>query len=420
MKKYKVLVIGNGGREHTLSWKLSQSEWAESVSTAPGNAGIPSSIALNIGDLNSVKKYCLENKIDLVVVGPEVALSAGIVDVLREADILAFGPTKNAAMLESSKVYAKSFMAKFGVSTARSITFTPPFSKDILRAGFDSLGGKGVLKYDGLAAGKGVFVCPSPELIDDTIDMYMGQFGNSGQLVLEEYLEGYELSLIAITDGNGIKYFQPSQDHKRLLDGDRGPNTGGMGAYTPVKVCTPELMQCIEEKIVLPTLKGIKEENLDYKGFIYFGILVQNNVPYLLEYNVRMGDPETQVLLPSLKSDLLIALVQTLSGEIEQVDWRFDDKKYVGVALVSDGYPGSYLTGFEINGMDMNDDESLVFFSGVSRNTEGKLVTAGGRVLNVVASDENFETALKKVYNIIEKISFQGMKYRADIGSRNL
>ncbi len=419
MKKSNIAVIGSGGREHALSWKLSQSALVGKVYTIPGNGGIPNSIALNTDDLPSLIAWCKTNDIALAVIGPEVPLTKGIVDQFRSEGIAVFGPTKSAARLEGSKSWAKDFMQRYGVSTAKYKVIEAPASKEEIYKAMLSFGYKVVLKFDGLAAGKGVFVCNDHKEINAAIDDYWITYGAKGSVVIEELLEGPEISIIAITDGRSIKFFQPSQDHKRLLDGDRGPNTGGMGAYSPVKQCTAELFAKIRELIVEPTLEGIKKEALDYKGFIYFGILIQENIPYLLEYNVRMGDPETQVLLPSLKSDLLDAIFKTLDGTLEDVSWEFSEQQYVTVALVSGGYPGSYVTGYKIRGSEDVPGDVLVFYSAVKRDADENLITAGGRVLSVVAADTEFAIAQKKAYSTCANISFKDMFYRKDIGSRN-
>ena len=420
MNKINIAVLGSGGREHALSWKLSQSTISAKVFTIPGNGGIPNSVPLNPEDFPVLIDWCKTNDISLVVVGPEVLLEAGVVDQLRSAGIAVFGPTKSAARLEGSKSWAKHFMKKYGVSTAKYTVIEKPSSKEEIYKAMLSYGYRVVLKFDGLAAGKGVFVCNDHNEINKAIDEYWLKFGSKGSVVIEELLEGPEISIIAITDGTSIKFFQPAQDHKRLLDGDNGPNTGGMGAYSPVRQCTPELFEKIRQFIVEPTLRGIREEQLDYKGFIYFGILVQGSTPYLLEYNVRMGDPETQVLLPSLESDLADAILKTLDWSLNTVKWEFSGKQYVGVALVSGGYPGTHVNGYELTGTEAISDDALLFYSAVKLGAGGKLITAGGRVLNVVASDADFESAREKAYDACEKIHFTDMFYRKDIGSRNL
>lgn len=420
MTKINVAVIGSGGREHALSWKLSQSELAGNVYTIPGNPGIPNSISMGITDFEVLKNWCKEHEISLVVVGPEVPLTDGIVDAFKGSGIKVFGPSKEAAQLEGSKAWAKQFMGKYGISTARSVTLTYPFTKQDIIEAVSTFHGKVVLKFDGLAGGKGVYVCSSPQETESFIDLYWDNFGERGSLVLEEMLSGFEISIIGITDGKFCEFFQPSQDHKRLLDNDEGPNTGGMGAYTPVKQCTMDLLNKIRDHIILPTMTGLQEEELDYKGFIYFGILVQDSIPYLLEYNVRMGDPETQVLLPSLKSDLLESILRTLDGDLENVSWEFFPEHFVTVALVSGGYPGTFQKGHVINGLEEASKDALLFYSGVKRNENNQLVNSGGRVINVVASAPEFPDALKNVYAACEKISFEKMFYRHDIGRKNL
>lgn len=420
MKKIEIAVIGSGGREHALSWKLSQSDLAGTVYTIPGNPGIPNSVAIPPSDFAYLKQWAIDHAIDLIIVGPETPLADGIVDYFKDSGIAIFGPGKTAAQLESSKAWAKQFMRKHGVATARAVTLSYPFTKQDILETVSTFHGKVVLKFDGLAAGKGVFVCSSPQETESLIDLYWANFGGKGSLILEELLSGFEISIIGITDGKTIRLFPASQDHKRLLDGDLGPNTGGMGAYTPVKACTPDLLEKIQNTIITPTLNGLQADGLDYKGFLYFGVLVQNDIPYLLEYNVRLGDPEAQVLLPALSSDLLEAVLATLNGSLQDHTFTLSDQHFVTVALVSGGYPGSIQKGFVIEGLDAAAESALLFMSGVGENGKKELINNGGRVVNIVASAGDFSSALHAVYAACEKVHFEKMFYRRDIGRKNL
>lgn len=419
MEKINVVVIGSGGREHALSWKLSQSPMAGTVYTIPGNAGIPNSVNIPVTEFAEVQTFCEKNEVRLIVVGPEAALSQGIADYFSGTDIKVCGPEKFAAQLESSKIFSKEFMVRNGVKTPLYRKLTPPYTEQDLYDALAPFGDKVVIKYDGLAAGKGVFVCHSKTAVVNGLKDIQATYGNMVPLVIEQLLVGPELSIIGLTDGKDIRLFPVSQDHKRVLDGDAGLNTGGMGAYTPVKICTDEIYKKIISTIVEPTMQGLQKEKITYNGFLYFGILLELEEPYLLEYNARLGDPETEVILPALETDLLEAILLSLDGKLSQVDFVFNDKQFVDVVLCSDGYPGKYKTGKEISGLKNVSDDVMVFHSATKKNDDA-LVTSGGRVLNVVGKGKNFAEAREAAYKACGQISFGGMFYRHDIGAKNL
>ncbi len=419
MGKINVVVLGSGGREHALSWKLSQSPLAGTVYTIPGNAGIPNSVNIPIGQFSEIQTFCEKNEASLIVVGPEAALSQGIADFFAGTGIKVCGPDKFAAQLESSKIFSKEFMVRNGVQTPLYRKLTPPYTEQDLYDALAPFGDKVVIKFDGLAAGKGVFVCHSKTDVVNALKDIHDYYGAFAPLVIEQLLVGPELSIIGLTDGKNIRLFPVSQDHKRVLDGDAGLNTGGMGAYTPVKVCTDDIYQKIVSTIVEPTMRGLQKENIAYNGFLYFGILLELEEPYLLEYNARLGDPETEVILPALETDLLEAILLSLDGRLSQVDFVFNDQQFVDVVLCSGGYPGKYDTGKEISGLDKVSDDVIVFHSATIRKGDA-LVTNGGRVLNVVGKGKSFFEAKEAAYRACGKISFDGMYYRRDIGAKNL
>jgi len=410
----KIAVIGSGGREHALAWKFAQSVGWDKVFTLPGNGGIPHSFSVNIMDFDAIKAFCIHNEISMIFVGPEQPLATGIVDYFRNTDIKIFGPTKKAAQLEASKVFAKYFMQKYEVSTARFKTFNNV--TDAKQYANESEGFC-VIKYDGLAAGKGVFVCGNMEELTFAFDDILATYGENVPLIVEQRLEGDEISVIGFTDGKTVKLLHASQDHKQLLEGDLGPNTGGMGAYSPVEGIDPVLMKKIHLRIIKPTLQGINEEKMDYKGMIYFGIMVENSIPYLLEYNARFGDPETEVLLPALKTDLVSIVDTCLNGNLSDLELEFESGFFADVVLVSRGYPKEYAKYLPISGLDNLDKDILVFHAG-TKKIDDILVTDGGRVLNIVGHGATLDKSLQKVYNQINKIHFDGMYYRKDIGRR--
>ncbi|HHJ53160.1 MAG TPA: phosphoribosylamine--glycine ligase, partial [Caldithrix abyssi] len=370
----KIAIIGSGGREHALAWKLAQSVGKENIFCLPGNGGTWNNVPVDVMDFKAIGQFVKEREIDLMVVGPENPLAAGIVDYFADAQVQVFGPGKQAALLEGSKIRAKRFMKKYGVATA---DFWMLENGDDIEQVIDETDGNVVIKYDGLAAGKGVFVCNSAQEAYDALQELKHRYGQTAPFFIEQKFSGQELSIIGFTDGKSFKLLQPSQDHKPAFDGDKGPNTGGMGAYCPVPVCTDEVLRQIQNDIVQPTLRGIQAEGLDYHGVIYFGIMLTAEGPKLLEYNVRFGDPETEVILPALKSDLLELIQASLNETLEDVKVEFNDGSFVDVVLASGGYPGSYEKGKEITGIENLSDDILIFHAGTKRDGE-KLVTSGG------------------------------------------
>jgi len=412
----KIAVLGSGGREHALAWKLAQSVGRENIFCLPGNGGTWNNVSIAPNDFQAVETFCLENDIELIVVGPEDPLANGVVDFFKNKKIRVFGPDRRAAQLESSKIFAKKFMKKYGVATA---DFWMLEDGDDIEQVIDQLGGQLVIKYDGLAAGKGVFVCNSAQEAYEALQELKRRYGDTAPFFIEQKFSGQELSVIGITDGRHFKLLLPSQDHKPAFDGDRGPNTGGMGAYCPVPFCTDQILQQVQEQIVQPTLQGLQPEQLDYHGVIYFGLMITEQGPKLLEYNVRFGDPETEVILPALKSDLLELIEASLDETLETVELTFNDGYFVDVVLASGGYPGSYEKGKLITGLEELPDDVLVFHAG-TRKEDGKLLTAGGRVLNVVAHDATLAGAIERAYNAVQKIHFENMFYRKDIAQKGL
>jgi len=410
----KVLVIGAGGREHAIAWKLRQSPRVDKVSVAPGNGGTSNNVELDVDDHAAVEAWCRDDDTDLVVIGPEAPLVDGLADHLRSAGIRVFGPGRDGARLEGSKVFAKEFMRDHGVATAAFRAFESPGKARRFAEGFPA---GVVVKYDGLAAGKGVFVCPSlPEALE-ALDEVERRYGEDATVVVEERLEGREISILGFTDGAGIRLLTPSQDHKQLLEGDRGPNTGGMGAFCPVPFYDDALAALVDEEIVAPTLRGLRAEGIDFRGVLYFGIMLTDRGPRLLEYNVRLGDPEAEVVLPALASDLTELLLACTDGGVDDLSLRFHDGAFADVVLASRGYPGDYRTGYEIKGLDTLAEDIIVFHAG-TRREDGRLLTAGGRVLNIVCRGDSIEEAAGRVYEELDKVRFEGAIFRTDIGRR--
>ncbi|KAA9333517.1 phosphoribosylamine--glycine ligase [Hymenobacter busanensis] len=415
-----MVLLGSGAREHALAWKLRQD--GAQVRVLPGNAGIPGSVpAVSATDFPAIQQFCQEHDAKLIVVGPEAPLAAGVADYFEGSDIRVFGPRKAAAVLESSKVWSKDFMRRHGVATGRAWTFRSD-QLDQARTAAAELQGHAVLKFDGLAAGKGVWVCASEAEFDAALTE-MQALAPAGHdwysFLVEEKLTGPEISIIGLTDGNVMRLFAPSQDHKQLLAGDQGPNTGGMGAYCPVPFADDNVLALIREAIIEPTLNGLRTEGLPFMGFLYFGIMLTPSGPKLLEYNVRLGDPEAQVLLASLGSSLVDLITAALDGRLAEVGVRQKPGAFVGVVLASGGYPAAeFPTGFVIEGIDTVSPGTLVFQGGTRPGPAGLLVTGGGRVLTVVASGPDLELAVERAYAEVKKITFQGAYYRTDIGQR--
>ncbi|MGD9782280.1 MAG: phosphoribosylamine--glycine ligase [Kiritimatiellia bacterium] len=408
----KIAVIGRGGREHALAWKLAQDAGAENVFCLPGNGGTANNRPIAENDFAGIRNFCEAEGIELVVVGPEAPLARGLVDYLSSGKFLVFGPTRAAARLESSKTWAKQFMQRHDIPTAAGAFF------DSARAAADHVraqSGGVVVKYSGLAAGKGVFVCPDPQEALAALKEIERRHGANAPVVVEELLEGPEVSVMGVVAGQSIQLFPPSRDHKRLLDGDRGPNTGGMGAYTPVPDVDAAAMEEIQRTIVAPTLKGLAEEGIAYRGFLYFGLMLTAAGPKLLEYNARLGDPETEVLLPALDGALLPTLLASFDGTLEKHPLSFRPGVVIDVVLAAGGYPGDLRPGDPISGLEEAD--ALVFHAGTERRN-GATVVSGGRVLNVVAYGPDLAAARQKAYAACENIHFDGMQYRTDIGGR--
>ena len=417
-----ILVIGGGAREHSLVWKLSQSPRVTKLYVAPGNAGtglIAENLNVQATDLQSLAQVAREKNIDLAVVGPEVPLAAGIVDLFQSRGIPIFGPDKEATKIESSKVFAKDLMHKYGIPCAKSRSFSS-FSeaKDYARSQKPPI----VVKADGLAAGKGAILAYS---IDDALnalsaimqDRILGSAGD--QVLVEECLEGKEVSLLALTDGKAVVPMVPACDYKRAFDGDQGPNTGGMGAYSPPNFFDTETINLVKETILEPVVRAMAEEGKPYKGVLYAGLMVTEDGPKVMEFNARFGDPENQVMMPRLESDLVEIMLAVIEGRLDEIKVEWSDEACVGVVVASGGYPGSYKTGFPITGLDMVDKDILVFHAG-TKEEGGVIHTDGGRVLTVTTTGKNIAEAREKVYNNLPRIHFEGCHYRKDIAQREV
>lgn len=419
-----ILIIGGGGREHTLVWKMVQSSRVKKVYCAPGNGGISQlaeCLPIQATDIPALVNLAREKEIDFTIVGPEVPLAAGIVDEFGEEGLRIFGPTRAAAELEASKVFAKRIMQKYGIPTGEGEIFSQP--QEAI-AYIRRKGAPLVVKADGLAAGKGVSVCPTVKEAEEAINRIMVEksFGEAGnQVIVEECLEGEEASFIAFTDGETILPLITSQDHKPVYDGDKGPNTGGMGAYAPAPVVSPELAATVMERIFVPVVKGMREEGRKFQGVLYAGLMIISSGPQVMEFNVRFGDPETQAILPLLKSDLLEPLEACLTGNLSSVNLQWNEGTALCVVMASGGYPGSYQKGKEIQGLEeLAGEEEVVIFHAGTALKEGKVVTAGGRVLGVTGRGKNIEEAREKAYQAVERIKFADRYYRKDIGARAL
>uniref|UniRef100_A0AAQ5Z574 phosphoribosylamine--glycine ligase n=1 Tax=Amphiprion ocellaris TaxID=80972 RepID=A0AAQ5Z574_AMPOC len=422
----RVLVVGGGGREHALAWKLAQSPQVQQVLVAPGNAGTAScgkisNSEVSVSNHSILAQFCKDHHVGLVVVGPEVPLAAGIVDDLTAAGVPCFGPSAKAAQLEASKSFSKAFMDRHGIPTARYASFTDPEQacNYIRTADFPAL----VVKASGLAAGKGVIVArDQDEACRAVMDIMKDRaFGSAGEeVVVEELLEGEEVSCLCFSDGHSVAPMPPAQDHKRLQDGDQGPNTGGMGAYCPTpQVPDQELLQQIRESVLQKTVDGMREEGTPYVGVLYAGLMLTNQGPKVLEFNCRFGDPECQVLLPLLQSDLYEAILNTMSGKLASSApvWH-QDSSAVTVVMASAGYPGSYQKGVQITGLTQLQDLGLQVFHAGTALKEGTVVSSGGRVLTVTAVRSSLETALQAANRGVAAIGFPGAVYRRDIGHR--
>ena len=419
----KLLVVGSGGREHAMAWKLAQSPRVQKVLVAPGNGGTASEAGVEnvaISDIAGLVSYAKKESIHLTVIGPEAPLAAGIVDAFREAGLRVYGPTRAAAQLESSKDFAKSFMQRNGIPTARHATFE---RVDQAKAYVDQRGAPIVIKADGLAAGKGVVVAQTREEAHAAIDaMLVGQrLGAAGaRVVIEDFLEGEEASFIVMTDGVHVLPLATSQDHKRLRDGDAGPNTGGMGAYSPAPVVTPKVHARVMREIVLPTVQGMAKEGIPYTGFLYAGLMIDAaGNPRVVEFNCRLGDPETQPIILRLKSDLLELVERGIDATLDRAEPEWDRRAALGVVLAAHGYPDEPRKDDRIEGVPRPEGDCRVFHAGT--RLDGKtLLTSGGRVLCVTALGDSIKMARTRAYAAAEQIRFDGMQYRRDIGHRAL
>lgn len=427
----KILVIGSGGREHAIIWKLKQSPQFPKIYCAPGNGGIAGDAELadiKSDDVNGLLDFALKEKIDLTIVGPEAPLSDGIVDKFMDKGLDIFGPTEELAKLEASKAYSKEVMRRFDIPTAdfeifdtldKALAFT---NRSRLFATHYPV----VVKADGLCAGKGVVICKDRHEAERALeDMMLRKiFGKAGErVVIEECLKGEEASILVVSDGINVVPLASSQDHKRVFDGDKGPNTGGMGAYSPAPIIDNQMHKRIMDEVIYPLINGLAKENKFYKGVLYAGIMITKDGPKVLEFNVRFGDPETQAILPRLKTDLVDLCFASIEDKIDEIKLDWKNKSSVCVVLTSGGYPGEYKKGFPIQGLEdalwAGAKDTHIFHSGTSRSSDA-YITNGGRVLNVVTLGDNIKEAIDKVYRAVGKIKFEGMHYRKDIGSRAL
>ena len=414
----KVGVIGSGGRENAICHSLKKSSKIDKIFCFPGNAGtasIAENIEFDLSDFENFKRFILNNQIDLIVVGPEQPLVDGIVDYLEKFNIKVFGPNKISSQLEGSKIFTKKLCEKFNIPTAKFGIFENKIEakKFLQNSNFPI-----VIKADNLASGKGVYICNNFEESNIAIDeIFNGKFGKANNLLIEEFLEGEEMSYFIISDGKTIKNFGTAQDHKRVLEGDKGKNTGGMGAYSPSRLISDELEEKIINNIIKPTLKGLNEINTNFKGFLYAGLMIVNNEPYLIEYNVRMGDPECQIILPKLKTDLADILLACCEEKLDDINIQWLDKKSLCIVLCSKGYPDKFLKNIEIGNLNQIkiSDTNFLFHAGTVKKNN-KVYAVGGRVLNFVSISDNFADSKKEIIDNIERLNWSGGFYRKDIG----
>ncbi|MBI5560364.1 MAG: phosphoribosylamine--glycine ligase [Deltaproteobacteria bacterium] len=423
----KILVIGSGGREHALAWKLSQSSRVKKIFIAPGNAGTADhgeNVPIKADEIEKLKRFALKEGMDLTIVGPELPLSLGIVGAFEGVGLKIFGPSKEAAAIETSKVFSKEFMARHNIPAAGFRKFTDPEEAKSYAGTLEARDIPLVVKADGLAGGKGVFVCNSMDEAFLAINLMMKEkiFGEAGNcVILEEFLTGEEASFIAITDGKTVIPLATTQDHKPIYDGDKGPNTGGMGAYSPAPVVTEEVEEEIMNAIILPAVKAMGDEDRPYKGFLYAGVMIKDGKPKALEFNCRLGDPEAQALLMRLKSDLSRVISAAADGRLDEIELDWDERSSVCVVMASEGYPEGYEKGKEIRGLDgvAGTEDVMVFHAGTKRE-DGRIITDGGRVLGVTGLGNGIKEAIEKTYRAVEKISWEGAYYRKDIGVKAL
>jgi len=419
-----ILIIGSGAREHAFCWKLKESDGVEKIYVAPGNAGtlkVAENLDIDILNFNELKNSIIERSVDLVIVGPEIPLIEGIVDFITNEPelntVLVVGPSKAGAMLEGSKDFSKEFMFKHNIPTAKYKSF----NQTTLNKGLDyldSVSAPYVLKADGPAAGKGVLIIDDlKEAKQELTNMLKNnKFGASGHnVVIEEFLEGIELSCFVLTDGNSYKILPYAKDYKRIGEGDKGLNTGGMGAISPVPFADKEFLEKVESRVIIPTVNGLKSDNLPYKGFVFIGLIMVEKEPYVIEYNVRMGDPETQVVLPRIKSDFLDLMISTANESLSSCEMEILDDTYSNVVMVAGGYPEAYEKGNVITGIPENSEETIIFQAG-TKTVNTNVVTNGGRVLSVVSKGTDHKRALSKSYEVVDKINYKDKNYRKDIG----
>lgn len=419
-----ILIIGSGGREHTLAWKMSQSEKCENLYVAPGNVGsgkIAQNVNIGIGDFEGIKNLIIDKAISLVIVGPEAPLVDGIRAYLHGDEKLKnlkiVGPGKEGALLEGSKDYAKDFMVKHGIPTADSKTFTKKTLEEA-KMYLKTVQMPIVLKADGLAAGKGVIICHNLEVAIATIDKMLGEsmFGAaSDKVVIEEFLAGIELSVFVLTDGNSYKILPEAKDYKPIGENNTGPNTGGMGSISPVNFAQGEFMKKVEERVIIPTINGLKSDKIEYQGFVFIGLMNVKGDPFVIEYNVRMGDPETQVVMPRIKTDLVDLMDATALGTLDDIVLEIDNKTASTVVMVAGGYPDSYQKGEVIHGLDLEVQNAMVFHAG-TKHSGKEVVTNGGRVLAVTGLGDSMDEALNQAYDLVSKIHWKDVYFRKDIG----
>jgi phosphoribosylamine--glycine ligase len=418
-----ILVVGSGGREHAIVWTIAQSMKANKIYCAPGNGGIADiaeCLPINATDIEGMVQAAKDYKIDLVVVAPDDPLAKGMVDAMTKAGIRAFGPTAEAARIEASKAFSKEFMEKYGIPTANYALFSESDEAlEYLKKQKYPL----VVKADGLALGKGVIICKNQKEAEGAVNSIMieNNFGEAGkQVVIEEFLTGTEVSILSFTDGKTLSIMPASQDHKRAMDDDKGLNTGGMGTFSPSRVYTPELAQICMEKIYLPTINALNREGITFKGILYFGLILTDEGPKVLEYNARFGDPETQVVLPTLETDLVDIFEAVIDGTLDKINIEWSNAACVCVIMASGGYPENYKKGYEIKGIEQAElDSNIIVFHAGTKKENGKYYTNGGRVLGVTAIGKDLKHARERAYKAVEKIQFQDAHYRKDIGVKS-